>query len=335
MQHQSVFIDLDSVALSAEEIQLLKLPVVTGVILFSRNCQTASQLKGLIQEIRSIRPELIISMDQEGGRVQRLKEGVTKLPAVSRLAYSKQLAGVEPLEAASQLGFLMAYELLELGVDLSFSPVLDVDYGRNDVIGDRAFAKCAADVTPLAVGWVSGMRHAGMAAVVKHFPGHGWADADTHLDVARDERSFADIEREDLAPFAQLIDQQVAAVMPAHVIYGQCDPSPAGFSEFWLQKILRQKLGFQGLVFSDDLTMQAVAKLGGYPKRAEAALLAGCNILLACNNREGLCSLIDYMMQACSGLNADLKVLRGQPSAQSPLLRQRLEVARSLAEKLN
>ena len=279
-------LDLEGTLLTDEERELLRHPAVGGVILFSRNFEHPAQVADLTSRIHALRdPHLLVAVDQEGGRVQRFREGFTRLPAAARFG---ELAREHPAwaqRAAESVGWLMAAELRSAGVDFSFAPVLDLDRGLSGVIGDRAFAPSVHSVALLAAAWCEGARAAGMAAVGKHFPGHGGVAADSHEELPLDGRSYEQIEREDLVPFQRLIRRGLEAVMPAHVLYPRVDPNPAGFSPFWLRKVLRERLGFQGVIFSDDLNMAAAAAGGSYQARARAALTAGCDLLLVCNNR--------------------------------------------------
>ncbi len=289
-----VILDLESTELSAEERELLRHPLVGGVILFSRNYHDPEQLRALLRDIAAVRGELLTCVDQEGGRVQRFREGFTRLPACGRLgqAYARDAAWA--LDAARRLGWLMAVELRAVGIDFSFAPVLDLDRGISQVIGDRAFHADPEVVTALARAYVAGQRQAGMAAVGKHFPGHGQVAADSHTELPVDRRSLGEIENADLRPFASLIaDGCLAGVMPAHVVYAALDARPAGFSRRWIGQVLRQRLGFAGVVFSDDLNMAAAAEAGDFVARATAAWEAGCTALLVCNNRSGLIEVLE------------------------------------------
>lgn len=299
MLHGPVMIDLLGTELGAEDRELLLHPATGGVILFSRNFVDPRQLYRLIAEIHELRrPHLLIAVDQEGGRVQRFREGFTRLPAAAAILRRSDDDPRLARRAARQLGWLMAAELRAVGVDFSFAPVLDLDLGVSGVIGDRAFASTPELVGHLAGAWMLGAREAGMISVGKHFPGHGGVSADSHLDLPVDERPFDALLHEDLRPFARLIDNGLEAVMPAHVIYSACDSQPAGFSHFWLQQVLRGRLGFQGVIFSDDLSMAAAGHAGGYAERATAALAAGCDMVLVCNDHAGahevLSALRDY-----------------------------------------
>ncbi len=281
-----VMLDLEGVALTAEDREILKKPLVGGVILFSRNYESPEQLTALINEIHQLRqPKLLVAVDHEGGRVQRFRSGFSRLPAVAQMGahYKKNPRHAQTL--AKTAGWLMAAELRAVGVDFSFAPVLDLDYGKSEVVGDRAWHRNPQAVADLAHAYMRGMQSAGMAATGKHFPGHGWVSADSHTAMPVDERRYDDIYPDDILPFERMIEYGMAAIMPAHVVYRQCDDQPAGFSRFWLQEVLRKRLQFQGVIFSDDLSMAAAGIAGGFVDRANKALDAGCDMLLVCNNR--------------------------------------------------
>jgi beta-N-acetylhexosaminidase len=275
----SLMLDIAGTWLTAEDRQILRQPEVAGLILFGRNIEHPRQVRELAAAIRAVRPDLLLAVDQEGGRVQRLRQGFVRLPAMRAIADN---ANAEVL--AEHCGWLMATEVLAVGLDLSFAPVLDLDHQRSAVVGSRAFEGDAQRATQLAAAFIRGMSAAGMAATGKHFPGHGWAEADSHVAIPVDERSLEQIRASDLQPFAQL-SRQLAAVMPAHVIYPQVDDRPAGFSRRWLQEILRGELQFSGVIFSDDLSMAGAHVVGDAACRIEAALTAGCDMGLVCNDR--------------------------------------------------
>jgi beta-N-acetylhexosaminidase len=289
-----VMLDVAGTALDAEDRELLRHPGVGGVILFARNFVSPSQLSELTAEIHALRePHLLIGVDQEGGRVQRFREGFTRLPPAGRFA---ELYGRHPRDARAgceSVAWLMAAELRSVGVDFSFAPVLDLDRGLNPVVGDRAFGSRARAVGDLALAWLDGVRRAGMAGVGKHFPGHGGVSVDSHLDLPIDKRPYADLLMEDLIPFERLISHALEGIMPAHVLYPSVDDRPAGFSPVWLRDILRGRLGFQGVIFSDDLSMGAAASEGGPVERARAASRAGCDMLLVCNNRPAALEVLE------------------------------------------
>lgn len=277
----SLMLDIDGLRLTAEDRDILRQPQVGGVILFSRNIEHPQQVAELCRSIRRLRPDMLIAVDQEGGRVQRLRRGFTKLPSMRTIATSSN-----PQENARLAGWLMAQEVLAVGIDFSFAPVLDLDYGHNSVIGHRAFAQEPLSVIELGGAFMTGMHQAGMATVGKHFPGHGWVTADSHFEIPVDERSLDSIRNSDLRTFAAL-SAAMDGVMPAHVIYSAVDPQPAGFSPFWLQQILRGELGFSGVIFSDDLSMAGAHVAGDMQARTLAAVSAGCDMILVCNDRTG------------------------------------------------
>src|SRR5450755_3764295 len=285
-------IDLAGSQLSDEERQLLRHPLIGGVILFTRNYADAEQLIGLTAAIHAERsPPLIIAVDQEGGRVQRFKAGFSTLPAARRIGHEFDLDPRAGLELARRLGWLMAAELRAHGVDLSFAPCVDLDYGASEVIGDRALHARSAIVGQLAVAYAHGMRDAGMAATAKHFPGHGAVVVDSHLALPVDRRELADLQ-DDIAPYRVLIANGLAAVMAAHVVYPAVDPLPASLSMRWLTQILRGELRFQGAIFTDDLSMGGAASVGDVVTRAQLALAAGADMLPVCNDRAGVHTLI-------------------------------------------
>jgi beta-N-acetylhexosaminidase len=289
-----VMIDVAGFELDAEDRELLAHPSVGGVILFARNFGDAQQLAALTASIHALRsPPLLISVDHEGGRVQRFRrDGFTPLPAMRVLGERYMNDAQGALDASRAAGFVLAAELRARGVDLSFTPVLDLDFGRSGVIGDRAFHGDPAIVAPLAGALAEGLRAAGMKSVGKHFPGHGWAEADSHVAIPVDERDFDTIWSTDIQPYLQL-GRQIDAVMPAHVIYPAVDSLPAGFSRKWVQDILRGRLAFEGVVFSDDLSMEGASVVGDVVARAEAAWDAGCDMVLVCNARDQAVKLID------------------------------------------
>ena len=280
-----LMLDLQGVKLQAEERDLLRSPQVGGVILFARNYADPTQLRELTAEIRACNPDMLIAVDQEGGRVQRLQKGFTRLPPMLRFSRCWDENPGFAIEQAMQCGWLMAAEVLASGIDFSFAPVLDLHTGLSQVIGNRAFATDPERVSILASAFMSGMHDAGMATTGKHFPGHGNVAADSHTDIPVDTRSLAQIHEQDLQPFARCLGL-LDAVMPAHVIYENVDPACAGFSKYWLQTVLRGELGFDGVIFSDDLVMAGAAAAGGMQQRVDAALGAGCDMILVCNNRQ-------------------------------------------------
>ena len=306
----ALMLDIAGTELTQEYIQLLQAPQVGGMILFSRNIESPPQVRALTDHMRRIRPDILIAVDQEGGRVQRLKQGFSLLPAMGRLG---DLYNTQPQQAvalAEQCGWLMAIEVLAVGIDFSFAPVLDLN-DVSDVIGDRSFAQNIQDIVPLASAFMQGMKRAGMANTGKHFPGHGSVKADSHVAAPVDSRSFEDIYAKDMQTFIQLMPQ-LDALMPAHVIYDQIDPNPAGFSPYWIQTILRQKLKFDGVLFSDDLTMQAACVVGGADARIQAALKAGCDMGLVCNDRSAACTALEGINDLALPNQERLERMRGK-----------------------
>ncbi|WP_292255555.1 beta-N-acetylhexosaminidase [Marinospirillum sp.] len=308
-----LMLDLEGQQLSAEERQLLQRPSVGGVILFSRNIVDQHQVAELASEIRALRPELLLAVDQEGGRVQRLKEGFTRLPAMRQLGYLYDLNAAAALDASRLIGQLMAAEVLDVGLDFSFSPVLDLDYGSSQVIGDRAFAADAGTLIRLAAAFIDGMQRAGMAATGKHYPGHGHVAGDSHTCLPVDERSMTELRTTCLQPFVALADK-LQGIMPAHVIYTALDNRPAGFSRPWLD-LLRLELRFTGMIFSDDLAMAGAVEAGSFAQRAESALAAGCDQVLVCNDPAGARDVLAWMEQTSVTSCSVASALRARPAA--------------------
>lgn len=281
-----VMFDLMGDTLTPEEIDLLNHPAAGGVILFTRNYRTPLQLRTLIQEIRAQRPDILIAVDQEGGRVQRFRQHFTALPAPRKFG---QVYEQDPQMAkifAETAGWVMAAELRQYDIDFSFAPVLDVDFTHSEVIGDRAFHTDPNVIAELAGSFIRGMHRAGMQAVGKHFPGHGFVGGDSHFELPQDDRSLRKLQQKDLIPFERLIQAgMLNGIMPAHVIYKAIDENPAGFSEVWLKDILRKQLGFKGVIFSDSLTMVGAEFAGDFAERAQKSLAAGCDMVVVCNNR--------------------------------------------------
>ncbi|TVO70508.1 beta-N-acetylhexosaminidase [Sedimenticola selenatireducens] len=296
MSHGPLMLDIAGFELTQLEREMLLHPVAGGVILFSRNFQSPQQIKTLVSEIHGLRePPLLIAVDQEGGRVQRFREGFSRLPPAAWFGELNKQNSKKAKSIAQKIGWLMAAELRSVGVDFSFAPVLDLGFGKSSVIGDRAFDRKPLVVAELAHAWMMGVHEAGMAAVGKHFPGHGWVSGDSHCELPIDHRRLGDIMMEDLLPFQRMIDYGMEAIMPAHVIYDHIDPKLAGFSKYWLQDVLRKQLNFQGVIFSDDLTMAAAEEAGGYAQRAHAALNAGCDMVLVCNNSAGASEVLEAL----------------------------------------
>jgi len=311
-----LMLDLVAEDVSPEEKELLQHPFVGAVILFTRNYHDRAQLQHLVEQINVNRETpLLIAVDHEGGRVQRFRTGFSRIPPAGSFRALWDQGERKALLHAKAMGWLMAAELRVIGIDFSFAPVLDLDYGVSDIIGDRAFHRQAKGVIQLAGAYMAGMHEAGMAATGKHFPGHGAVALDSHTDLPIDEREYDEIELDDLQPFTVLIEQGMEAIMPAHVIYQKVDPEPAGFSSFWLQRVLREMLKFDGVIFSDDLNMAATHHLGSFTDRAQLALSAGCDMVLACNNPAGAIELLDnhQSLIANSHYETRLESMRGQP----------------------
>ncbi len=283
-------------ALTQDDRRRLLHPATGGVILFAHNFQSCDQLAALTAEVRALRtPELFICVDHEGGRVQRFREGFTVLPPMRTVGVAWERDRDAGRRCAQALAYVAAAELAAHGVDFSFAPVLDLDYGASSIIGDRALHFDPNAVGALAAEIVRGFAAAGMQAVGKHFPGHGFAALDSHVGVPRDQRDVAIIMKKDVAPYRAAIQAGLAGIMPAHVIYPKADAEPAGYSRYWLQEVLRGQLGFDGLIFSDDLSMEGASTAGGIPERAQAALAAGCDMVLLCQNPEGQERLLESL----------------------------------------
>ncbi|MBI5450758.1 MAG: beta-N-acetylhexosaminidase [Gammaproteobacteria bacterium] len=289
-----LMIGVQGLALTDIEREMLANPRVGGVILFTRNYESPEQLSQLVAEVHALRdPPLLVAVDHEGGRVQRFRRSFSELPPVRRLGEIHDQQPRVARELAEQSGWLMAVELRSVGIDFSFAPVLDMDRGISRVIGNRGFHRDPEVIATLAHDYMRGMHRAGMAATGKHFPGHGGVVEDSHVALPVDRRPLADIELEDLVPFERLIKAGIEALMIAHVIYERIDPQLAGFSPFWLQQILRTRLGFQGVIFSDDLEMAGAAVAGGVADRVQAALAAGCDMALVCQTQPAMIAALD------------------------------------------
>ena len=293
-----LMVDVQGQQLTAEERERLQHPLVGSVILFTRNYADPQQLAELVAQIHAVRsPSLIVAVDHEGGRVQRFRSGFSLLPAARRIGHEYDTDPRAGLELARELGWLMAAELRAVGIDHSFAPCVDLDFGVSEVIGDRAFHSRAHAVGALAVAYMHGMRDAGMAATAKHFPGHGAVVADSHVALPVDRRALADLDG-DLAPYRVLIANGLAGVMVAHVVYPAVDPQPASVSARWILGVLRQELRFQGAVFADDLSMAGAAAVGSIVERATRALAAGCDVLPVCNHPPSVIALLDGLKVA-------------------------------------
>src|SRR3954469_16040191 len=289
-----VMVDVGGLELTPDDLERLQHPQVGGVILFARNFAAPLQLIQLAHSIRELRaPALVIAVDHEGGRVQRFRHGFTAIPPMRELGKLWDRDPAQAIAAARGCGFVMGSELQAHGVDFSFAPVLDVDYGESSVIGDRALHRDPNVIAVLAEGLQAGLNASGMASVGKHFPGHGYVRADSHHEVPVDDRTLTEITARDLVPFQRMARSGMGGMMPAHVIYPKVDSKPAGFSSIWLQKILREKLGFQGVIFSDDLMMEGASTAGGVVARANAALNAGCDLALLGNDPRAADTLLE------------------------------------------
>lgn len=299
-QHAPLIIDIAGTTLTKVDRARLRHPLVGGLILFARNWVDRAQLTALCHSIKKLRSDLLICVDHEGGRVQRFKsDGFTHLPPMRALGDLWMRDAMQATNAATACGYVLAAELRACGVDLSFTPVLDLDHGESSVIGDRAFARDARVSALLAKSLMHGLLQAGMANCGKHFPGHGFVKADSHVDVPVDKRSLATILADDAAPYRWL-NTVLMSVMPAHVIYPKVDSLPAGFSSRWLDGVLRRQLGFGGAVFSDDLSMEGARRIGGrsvsYTEAAVTALQAGCDLVLLCNQSVGNGKPVDELI---------------------------------------
>ena len=292
-----VIVDLIGPELSSEEHELLQHPLVGGVILFTRHYQSPSQITELCKSIRAARSRpILITVDHEGGRVQRFREGFTRIPNMGHLGKLYETSQDTAIKLAETCGWLIASELLSVSIDLSFTPVLDLNIKNNPAIGDRSFHSTPEIVIELASALIRGLHSAGMIATGKHFPGHGSVTVDSHLGLPIDTRSFDEIKKADMQPFAKLIQTGIDAIMPAHILFPAVDNQPVGFSKYWLQEILRSQLKFSGIIFSDDLNMKgADVPSGGYANRARAALEAGCDMVLICNNRPGALEILNQL----------------------------------------
>ena len=305
-----VMMDLAGLSLSESERCTLQDPRIGGVILFSRNFSDRAQLCALVESLRAARAApLLIAVDHEGGRVQRFRTGFSQLPSMAALGLLYARRPAAAVEAAEDCGMVLAHELLACGLDFSFAPVLDVDFGRSTVIGNRAFSPDPEVISLLAGALVRGLERAGSAGIGKHFPGHGHVSADSHTDLPIDERTLAELEAADLKPFRALA-RELRGIMPAHVVYRACDDQPAGFSKFWLQDVLRCGLGFEGAIFSDDLAMAGALGAGTPADRARAAFAAGCDMVLLCNDPVALLALLADLGEPAVPLGAGARLAR-------------------------
>jgi beta-N-acetylhexosaminidase len=314
-----LMVDIAGTELTPDDVQVLSHPLVGSVILFSRNYRDVAQVSRLTAAIRAVRtPSLLIAVDHEGGRVQRFREGFTRLPPARSLGRRYDEDRREGLSLAQAAGWLMASELRAVGVDFSFAPCVDLDYGASEIIGDRAFHRDPDAVAALAVAYMSGMREAGMAATAKHFPGHGAVFADSHVALPIDRRNFVDLEP-DIRPYRLLIENHLAGVMGAHVVFPAVDPLPASLSRRWISGVLRGELGFHGCVFADDLTMAGAAAFGGVIERAELAFAAGCDVLPICNDRQAVKSVLNHFGPDLGSPASQARVVRMRARGEAPV----------------
>ncbi len=330
-------LDIAGIELRQDEKEILLHPQVGGLILFSRNFESSEQLDGLVRTVREVRPNIIVSVDHEGGRVQRFREGFSVLPPMQVVANNFQSFPEEAKSNAQELAWLMASELIAHGIDISFAPVLDLDDAHSVIIGDRSFSPDPDTACILAEAFIDGMHDAGMATTGKHFPGHGGVKADSHLELPVDTRSLEELEEHDLIPFTRL-KNKLDALMSAHIAFPNIDSELVSYSSFWLKDILREKLGYEGLVFSDDLSMEGAAGVGGYADRAKLALNAGCDVVLVCNNASGAIEVIeelekDSLLPSLCGLEALAK--KSNESLKALKKSSRWKNAQAIVEKLN
>lgn len=299
--HGFLWADIDGLRLTSEDRDILEHPAISGLILFSRNFESLDQLRALTRDIKKSFPHLVITVDQEGGRVQRFREGFTELPSMQYWGQAFAENAEKAKQDFAKTLSVMIGELKNVGVDTSLVPVLDLDYGKSDIIGHRSFGVSQVHVATVA-GFMTEQCHAlRMPVTGKHFPGHGYVVADSHLELPVDERPFEEIFAKDIYPYANLA-KKLDAIMLAHVVYPQVDQAPVCFSSHWIQTVLRQQVGFDGIVMSDDLSMKAVAKMGSYADRAARALTAGCDVLLVCNDRLGVVDILDHVpLKKCEG----------------------------------
>ena len=280
-----LMIDIEGLELIDADIKRIKHPLVGGIILFTRNFKNKIQLKKLVISIRKLKENLLIAVDHEGGRVQRFKDEFTNIPKMNSIGLIYQEDKQQANTIAKLIGWVIANELAEIDIDFSFTPVLDIDYRNSSIIGDRAFHQNVQAISELASSLVEGLNFVGMQSVGKHFPGHGFIKADTHLEIATDNRSLETIQKNDMLTFESLIKMGIKAIMPSHVIYSSCDQDPAGLSDFWLQDQLRGRLKFEGAILSDDMSMTAAQDSeGNVSLRVKRALIAGCDMVLFCNS---------------------------------------------------
>ena len=299
-----VMLDVEGLSLSPADRDLLRESAVGGVILFTRNYESPEQIADLVADIRALRsPRLLVAVDHEGGRVQRFRDGFTAIPPMRRIGREYDRDPDSGLRAAREAGWLIASELRAVGIDLCFAPCVDLDWGVSEIIGDRSFHRKAEAVADLGNAFSRGLRSAGMAAVAKHFPGHGAVLADSHLKLPVDHREYG-LLLDDMRPYERLVRTgAIAGVMLAHIVYEKLDAKPAGFSEYWIQRELRTRLGFGGAVFCDDLSMKATAGYGSMAERSRLALDSGCDMILVCNDRDAAHEAVDALREYSNPLS--------------------------------
>ena len=313
-----LMVDIAGTELSAEDVGVLTHPLVGSVLLFTRNYTDPGQITALTAAIRALRsPHLLIAVDHEGGRVQRFREGFTRLPAARLLGRQYDEDRRDGLALAQSVGWLLAAELRAVGVDFSFAPCADLDYGVSEIIGDRAFHSDPDSAAALAVATLTGMREAGMAAVAKHFPGHGAVVADSHVALPVDRREFADLE-EDMRPYRPLIDNNVPGIMAAHVVFPAIDALPASLSKRWIAGVLRGELGFHGCIFADDLSMAGAVAFGNVVERAKLAIAAGCDVLPICNDRHSVELALDRLGADAVSAASQARLVRMRARGEAP-----------------
>ena len=308
----SLMLDLEGTSLSGDERDLLLQSPVGGVIFFARNIRSKEQFMALTAEVSTLRPELLLAIDQEGGRVQRLRDGYTLLPPMQTLGTLLTEGDKRGAQLLRDTGWLLAVEMIASGLDFSFAPVLDLDSSHCEVIANRSFS-LDPDIASAAAGlFIEGMAAAGMAATGKHFPGHGGVTADSHLEIPYDSRNLEQLRSRDLLPFKAL-SHQLQGMMPAHIVFPEVDSKAVGFSPYWLQTILREELAFDGVIFSDDLSMKGADQLGSYAEKAAGALSAGCDMVLVCNNRQGALEVLDFLQSGDGAyLSSRLPVMKAK-----------------------
>ena len=292
--HGRLMIDIEGISLSEDDIHLLKNPNIGGIILFERNFESRDQILSLCSDIKSINKEILIAVDHEGGRVQRFKEDFTHIPSMQSLGDFVKKNPSQGLKLSEEIGWLLASELISSGIDISFAPVLDLDRDKSSIIGNRSFGEDAQLVIDTSEALIKGMNDAGMAATGKHFPGHGGVVEDSHIEAPQDLRELEELFKHDLKPYIILQDS-LKGIMSAHLTFPKIDPDIVSFSFFWLTVVLRQQLGFNGVIFSDDLSMKGADVAGSYSEKARMALEAGCDMILVCNNRKGSKEVIKYL----------------------------------------